>query len=144
MEPLSAMSTSPPSASSLVACANGGLAKRAEDCPPASSIHNTTSLPSNASVPSAYPAIASEAPHPCPNAGYSCSECPDGFFCPPPQTTALSCPCGYGWPCGHCSHGWFCIPGHTAVMGSGMASSTGLGIGSGSGLVLIYLPKRVV
>lgn len=42
--------------------------------------------------------------------GYTCSDCLDGWFCPPFQTPAAQVPCGYGWPCYHCVGGWFCVP----------------------------------
>lgn len=47
---------------------------------------------------------------PCPGMGYTCSDCLDGWFCPPSQTPAAQVPCGYGWPCYHCLGGWFCVP----------------------------------
>lgn len=47
---------------------------------------------------------------PCPGMGYTCSDCLDGWFCPPSQTPAAQVPCGYGWPCYHCPGGWFCVP----------------------------------
>ncbi|KAK3322026.1 hypothetical protein B0H66DRAFT_494743 [Apodospora peruviana] len=47
---------------------------------------------------------------PCPAQGYTCEECLDGWFCPPPLTPAQPAPCGYGWPCYHCANGWFCVP----------------------------------
>ncbi|KAK3690138.1 hypothetical protein B0T22DRAFT_188468 [Podospora appendiculata] len=49
-------------------------------------------------------------PNPCPGQGYTCDDCIDHWFCPPPQTPALPAPCGYGWPCYHCEGGWFCVP----------------------------------
>lgn len=74
-------------------------------------------------VPSAYPGLGnagssggsgtgtdgSEA-GPCPGQGYTCSDCLDGWFCPPFQTPAAQVPCGYGWPCYHCEGGFFCVP----------------------------------
>lgn len=60
-------------------------------------------------------AVATTSAHPCPNAGYSCSECPGGWFCPPIQTPAMSCPCGYGWACANCVGGWYCVPGPTST-----------------------------
>lgn len=47
---------------------------------------------------------------PCPDHGYTCDDCLDGWFCPPVQTPAWPAPCGYGWPCYHCEGGWFCVP----------------------------------
>lgn len=47
---------------------------------------------------------------PCPDHGYTCDDCLDGWFCPPVQTPAWPAPCGYGWPCYHCESGWFCVP----------------------------------
>lgn len=47
---------------------------------------------------------------PCPDHGYTCDDCLDGWFCPPVPTPARPAPCGYGWPCYHCKSGWFCIP----------------------------------
>lgn len=83
-----------------IACANGDLVKREEDCPLPNYAYNETSS-NTAPTPT----------HPCPDHGYTCSECPDGYFCPPQQTPAQSCPCGYGWVCAHCSANYFCIPG---------------------------------
>ncbi|KAK0113372.1 hypothetical protein ONS95_013626 [Cadophora gregata] len=115
----------PPVLSSLIACPNGALAKRAEDCPPVSSLPNQNSPNSNISFSSVpYPDNTGSS-HPCPNAGYSCSECPGGVFCPPTQTSAQDCVCGYGWACGHCSQGWFCIPSPTTGPANGPLSSFG-------------------
>lgn len=51
----------------------------------------------------------------CPHIGYTCDDCIDGWFCPPPQTPAQTGPNGcFGWPCAHCSSGWFCVPQPTA------------------------------
>ncbi|KAK3989715.1 WSC domain-containing protein, partial [Cladorrhinum sp. PSN332] len=50
---------------------------------------------------------------PCPGQGYTCNDCPGGWFCPPIQTPAGPAPCGNGWPCYHCSGGWFCAPSPT-------------------------------
>ena len=48
---------------------------------------------------------------PCPDSGYTCDDCVDGWFCPPPQTPAQPGPNGcFGWACAHCSSGWFCAP----------------------------------
>ncbi|KAL2060580.1 hypothetical protein VTL71DRAFT_9221 [Oculimacula yallundae] len=107
----------------MVACPNGVLAKRAEDCPPTSIF--------NSSAPSLYPDKGGLI-HPCPNAGYSCSECPDGVFCPPTPTSAQVCPCGWGWACGHCSQGWFCIPSPTSGSGGSLLSSSATTLGSSS------------
>ncbi|KAK0610549.1 hypothetical protein B0T17DRAFT_117967 [Bombardia bombarda] len=52
-------------------------------------------------------------PGPCPGEGYTCDDCVDGWFCPPPHTSAQPAPCGYGWPCYHCAGGWFCVPSAT-------------------------------
>lgn len=53
---------------------------------------------------------------PCPGQGYTCSDCLDGWFCPPSQTPAAQVPCGYGWPCYHCEGGFFCVPSpHTVA-----------------------------
>ncbi|KUJ23783.1 uncharacterized protein LY89DRAFT_776028 [Mollisia scopiformis] len=107
--------TQPP----LIACANGALAKRQEDC---TSIQTSVS-PTSASPSSSYLADSQTSSHPCPNAGYSCSECPGGWFCPPSQTAPQSAPCGFGWACGACSGGWFCIPNPTASGGAGAVNS---------------------
>ncbi|KAI9052078.1 hypothetical protein LZ554_004331 [Drepanopeziza brunnea f. sp. 'monogermtubi'] len=130
----------------FVACANGVLAQRAEECPPTSSITNAT-IP-NPSVVGSYGGSADSAgsassSHPCPNAGYSCSECPDGVFCPPSHTSAQSAPCGFGWACGHCSQGWFCVPSPTAgptndvlkSAASVLVGSSGPGFTSGTSTV---------
>ncbi|PVH84054.1 hypothetical protein DL98DRAFT_652099 [Cadophora sp. DSE1049] len=123
------LSATPPS---LIACPNGALAKRAEDCPPTSSMSNaTTPSAGNSSSPSLYPDKAASS-HPCPNAGYSCSDCPNGVFCPPAQTSGQDCVCGYGWACGHCSQGWFCIPSPTPGPGNGLANSVAVVLGNSS------------
>ncbi|PBP16781.1 WSC domain-containing protein [Diplocarpon rosae] len=123
---------SPPSTSlqsGFIACADGVLARRSEDCPPASSAsNNTAASPINGSAPGEHDELAASA-HPCPNAGYSCSECPDGVFCPPPQTLAQTCPCGYGWACGNCEQGWFCVPSPTAGVRTGLVSSVASALG---------------
>ncbi|PBP26762.1 WSC domain-containing protein [Diplocarpon rosae] len=125
--PSSPASTSPQSG--FVACADGVLARRTDDCPPASTVsNNTTASPLNGSAPGEYDGLVASA-HPCPNAGYSCSECPDGVFCPPPQTAAQTCPCGYGWACGNCEQGWFCVPSPTAGVRSGLVSSVASAFG---------------
>ena len=81
---------------------------------------NTTSSYSlNSSTLVSYLAGSPTSTHPCPNAGYSCSECPDGWFCPPQQTPAQNCICGYGWACANCKDGYFCIPSPTSG-GSGL------------------------
>ncbi|EFQ30848.1 WSC domain-containing protein [Colletotrichum graminicola M1.001] len=61
----------------------------------------------------ACPASSAEPPSssdPCPGRGYSCSECLNGWFCPPKETPMLPAPCGMGWPCYHCKGGWYCAP----------------------------------
>ncbi|KAI6086705.1 hypothetical protein F4821DRAFT_278420 [Hypoxylon rubiginosum] len=68
-------------------------------CPEAGGVPPATTLPGGSS-----------AQGPCPGAGYTCDDCLDGWFCPPPQTPAQSAPCGFGWPCVHCDGGWFCVP----------------------------------
>ncbi|KAK8000228.1 hypothetical protein PG990_012828 [Apiospora arundinis] len=51
---------------------------------------------------------------PCPGSGYTCDDCIDGWFCPPPQTPAQTGPNGcFGWACADCRSGWFCIPNPT-------------------------------
>ncbi|OTA68623.1 hypothetical protein K449DRAFT_429490 [Hypoxylon sp. EC38] len=62
---------------------------------------------------------------PCPGSGYSCHDCIDGWFCPPPQTPALPAPCGFGWPCAHCYGGWFCVPHPTPTAPPDICESTG-------------------
>ncbi|KAH7327019.1 hypothetical protein BKA65DRAFT_509741 [Rhexocercosporidium sp. MPI-PUGE-AT-0058] len=127
----------------LIACANGALAKREEDCPPRSSITNSsTHSTANASTPTLYPDNTSA--HPCPNAGYSCSECPGGVFCPPTQTSALDCVCGYGWACGHCSQGWFCMSSPTSSANAFISSAAAvLGNTSGSQLAFSSVPSTM-
>jgi hypothetical protein len=70
--------------------------------------------PTGAATPRLPPAPERPKPNPafgpCPGEGYSCSECLDGWFCPPRQTPAVACPCGFGWPCVHCKGGWYCVP----------------------------------
>ncbi|KAE9366763.1 hypothetical protein N431DRAFT_487265 [Stipitochalara longipes BDJ] len=100
----------------LIACANGVLAKRQEDCP---YNLNATSPFLNASAAAAALANSLASTHPCPNAGYSCGDCPDGWFCPPYPTAAQSCACGYGWACANCKDGYFCIPNPTSA-GNGL------------------------
>ncbi|KAH7156514.1 WSC domain-containing protein [Dactylonectria macrodidyma] len=55
----------------------------------------------------------------CPERGFKCAECLDGWFCPPKETPAQPVPCGLGWPCLHCISGWFCelvlTPDPTAI-----------------------------
>ncbi len=102
---------SPPT-QGLIACANGVLAKRQEDCP---YMLNSTS-PLNVSPSVAGSASSPTSTNPCPNTGYTCSECPDGWFCPPHPTPAQSCICGYGWACANCKDGYFCIPGPTSTV----------------------------
>jgi hypothetical protein len=103
-----------------VACANGLLARRAEDCP---QIQASSTTSAYLSITSSYIGGSQTSSHPCPNAGYSCSECPDGWFCPPSQTAPQSAPCGFGWACRACSGGWFCIPNPTAGGGLGPVNS---------------------
>lgn len=107
----------------LIACANGLLAKRAEDCPQIQSSATPAYTPA-----SSYVGGSQTSSHPCPNAGYSCSECPGGWFCPPSQTAPQSAPCGFGWACGDCTGGWFCIPNPTS--GSGLVNSAALALSS--------------
>lgn len=76
---------------------------------------NSTS-PLNVSPSVAGSASSPSSTNPCPNAGYTCSECPDGWFCPPHPTPAQSCICGYGWACANCKDGYFCIPGPTSTV----------------------------
>lgn len=73
-----------------------------------------TSVPSGSSSPSGTSTGGSKA-GPCPGQGYTCSECIDGWFCPPSQTPAAQVPCGLGWPCYHCESGYFCIPASHTV-----------------------------
>ncbi|KAK4187469.1 hypothetical protein QBC35DRAFT_232960 [Podospora australis] len=119
---------------------------RCPECPPvipcpasntAKNNPNTASTPSNG------------AQGPCPGQGYTCNDCPDGWFCPPIQTPAGAAPCGYGWPCYHCEGGWFCAPAPTLVPTTvtvctepaastgaavpGLGSVAGSGAGSGAG-----------
>ncbi|KAH7001346.1 hypothetical protein EDB80DRAFT_89661 [Ilyonectria destructans] len=88
---------------------------------------------------------------PCPERGFQCAECLDGWFCPPKETPAQPVPCGLGWPCYHCTSGWFCelvfTPEPTitpseprpngGIVGSqgandGLVPHGGSGVGSGS------------
>ncbi|XP_044719718.1 beta-xylosidase [Hirsutella rhossiliensis] len=46
---------------------------------------------------------------PCPGRGFRCSDCLNGWFCPPQETPAQVAPCGLGWPCFHCKSGWYCV-----------------------------------
>ncbi|KAI1407563.1 hypothetical protein F5Y13DRAFT_205902 [Hypoxylon sp. FL1857] len=62
---------------------------------------------------------------PCPGSGYTCHECIDGWFCPPPQTPAQPAPCGFGWPCVHCDGGWFCVPDPTPPPPADTCEGTG-------------------
>lgn len=72
-----------------------------EGLPPAS-------LPSDAGLASSVP--GTDINGPCPDHGYTCDDCLDGWFCPPAQTPAWPAPCGHGWPCYQCESGWFCVP----------------------------------
>ncbi|KAI1091856.1 hypothetical protein F5B19DRAFT_251027 [Rostrohypoxylon terebratum] len=78
--------------------------------PPPSTCESPTCHCPNAGSPTTSPG----AQGPCPGSGYTCHDCLDGWFCPPPQTPAQSAPCGFGWPCGHCDGGWFCVPEPTS------------------------------
>lgn len=82
-------------------------------------LNTTSSYPLNSSTSVSYLAGSPTSTHPCPNAGYSCSECPDGWFYPPQQTPPQNCICGYGWACANCKDGYFCIPSPTSG-GSGL------------------------
>jgi hypothetical protein len=115
----------------LIACANGVLAKRQEGCP---YMLNLTS-PLNASISIANPASSPTSINPCPNAGYSCSECPDGWFCPPHPTPAQSCICGYGWACANCKDGYFCIPGPISTLDGLLNTISSLVASSKSSLI---------
>lgn len=95
--------------------------------PPPQTIHNSFAFAnSTPSLHNLFPniqsgkaaAVPTTTTHPCPNSGYSCSTCPGGWFCPPVQTPAASCPCGYGWACADCVGGFYCIPGPTVTIGS--------------------------
>lgn len=65
-------------------------------------------LPSDNSLAPSAPGADTNGP--CPDHGYTCDDCLDGWFCPPVQTPAWPAPCGYGWPCYQCESGWFCVP----------------------------------
>ncbi|KAM5384488.1 hypothetical protein ACJZ2D_001524 [Fusarium nematophilum] len=74
---------------------------------------------------------------PCPDRGFQCAECLDGWFCPPRETPAQPVPCGLGWPCYHCASGWFCelvlVPEPTMVPLDIQGSGTGSPPNAGSG-----------
>lgn len=53
---------------------------------------------------------------PCPGRGFVCTDCLNGWFCPPQETPAQAVPCGLGWPCYHCNSGWFCVPGEEVAL----------------------------
>ncbi|RCI08004.1 hypothetical protein L249_7791 [Ophiocordyceps polyrhachis-furcata BCC 54312] len=61
---------------------------------------------------------------PCPGSGFPCSDCLNGWFCPPLQTPAQAAPCGLGWPCFHCKSGWFCISGNAPASTSQAPTTT--------------------
>ncbi|KND90936.1 Xylosyltransferase oxt [Tolypocladium ophioglossoides CBS 100239] len=70
---------------------------------------------------------------PCPGRGFNCSECLNGWFCPPQETPAQVVPCGLGWPCFHCNSGWFCAPEDIPASTQGPptpTTTTSLGPGS--------------
>ena len=115
----------------LIACANGVLAKGQEGCP---YMLNLTS-PLNVSISVADSVSSPTSTNPCPNAGYTCSECPDGWFCPPHPTPAQSCICGYGWACANCRGGYFCIPGPTSTPDGLTSTITSLLASSTSSLI---------
>ncbi|KAK8072146.1 hypothetical protein PG996_005494 [Apiospora saccharicola] len=77
----------------------------------------------------------------CPHIGYTCDDCIDGWFCPPPQTPAQTGPNGcFGWPCSHCSSEWFCVPQPTD---NSPATSTTVAVSS-SPTAALALPRRPV
>ncbi|KAK8122088.1 hypothetical protein PG984_010758 [Apiospora sp. TS-2023a] len=77
----------------------------------------------------------------CPHIGYTCDDCVDGWFCPPPQTPAQTGPNGcFGWPCAHCSSGWFCVPQPTD---KSPATSSTVAVSS-SPTAALALPRRPV
>ncbi|KAH8755257.1 hypothetical protein BGZ57DRAFT_37939 [Hyaloscypha finlandica] len=112
--------TTVPPQRGLIACANGALAKRQEDCP--YKLNATSSHSPNASGSASDQGSSPTSTHPCPNAGYSCAECPDGWFCPPHPTPAQNCICGFGWACANCKDGYFCIPSPTPA-GNGLMNT---------------------
>ncbi|CZR56182.1 uncharacterized protein PAC_06070 [Phialocephala subalpina] len=135
--------TTLPKQPSLVACANGVLVKRQEDCPPAQTSNTIPSSAKSTSIASSYPAGSQTSSHPCPGAGYSCSECPDGWFCPPSQTAPQSGPCGFGWACGACIQGWFCIPNPTTNGGMGSVNSATAVLSSVSMAMTMSVPSTM-
>ncbi|KAI0895561.1 hypothetical protein F4806DRAFT_87414 [Annulohypoxylon nitens] len=80
--------------------------------PPCTTCESPTCHCPNAGAPTTPEGNGAQGP--CPGSGYTCYDCLDGWFCPPPQTPAQSAPCGFGWPCAHCDGGWFCVPGPTS------------------------------
>lgn len=81
---------------------------------PSPGVSGGTSVSSASSGPPGTGTVGSQS-GPCPGQGYTCSECLDGWFCPPSQTPAAQVPCGLGWPCYHCQSGYFCIPASHTV-----------------------------
>ncbi|KID70782.1 WSC domain & Core-2/I-Branching protein, partial [Metarhizium hybridum] len=64
-------------------------------------------LPCPASAPVSTPGVNPKS-GPCPETGYQCKDCLNGWFCPPVETPPQVVPCGLGWPCFHCKDGYFC------------------------------------
>lgn len=81
---------------------------------PSPGVSGGTSVSSASSGPSGTGTVGSQT-GPCPGQGYTCSECLNGWFCPPSQTPAAQVPCGLGWPCYHCQSGYFCVPASHTV-----------------------------
>lgn len=62
---------------------------------------------------------------PCPERGYHCSDCLNGWFCPPQETPPQAVPCGLGWPCFHCTGGYFCSSTASSVPTSCASGTSG-------------------
>ncbi|KJZ76174.1 hypothetical protein HIM_04630 [Hirsutella minnesotensis 3608] len=61
---------------------------------------------------------------PCPGRGFSCSDCLNGWFCPPQETPAQVVPCGLGWPCFHCKSGYYCAVQDAPPLASSTTASS--------------------
>ncbi|KDN67732.1 putative WSC domain-containing protein [Colletotrichum sublineola] len=106
-------SSSTPPDSSIFGVDDGQGSSPGGSAPPGTPVIPISDCPAVVQCP-ACPAPSAKPPSgsscPCPGRGYSCSECLNGWFCPPQETPMLPAPCGMGWPCYHCKGGWYCAP----------------------------------
>lgn len=102
---------------------------------PCTTIATTTTMPSLQTVATSsqpcptYPVTVMPGPEsksgPCPERGYQCKECLNGWFCPPQETPPQVVPCGLGWPCFHCTDGYFCSSTVSSEPSTCISSSSG-------------------